>query len=98
GGIVTGFGCFIKDGQGTLQMAGVAHLAQGACVQQGELNVNGTVNGQVAVMTGAGMSGAGLVRGNMTVDGILRPGNSPGTLWVAGDVAMSASSVFEAEI
>jgi dUTP pyrophosphatase len=52
----------------------------------------------VIVSSGALLSGSGTVGGNVALSGTVSPGNSPGTLSVAGDMTMVAGSNFRAEI
>ncbi|WP_162258302.1 autotransporter domain-containing protein [Frateuria sp. Soil773] len=67
-------------------------------VQQGAtLSVNGNLGGDLDVLPGGRLQGTGTVN-NVTVDGTLAPGNSPGTLNVAGDLWMRSGSIYEAQI
>lgn len=94
----TGSGCFVKTGQGTLNVAGSATLSKGTCVQQGALLANGLLNSDVTVATGAKLGGAGVINGTVNVQGTLSPGNSPGYLTVTGDVNMLAGSTYREDI
>jgi fibronectin-binding autotransporter adhesin len=87
-----------KTGLGTLDLTGSATLLDGACVQQGTLRASGTLAGSVKVESGAVLRGTGTITGPVVVDGRLAPGNSPGTLTLAGSVTMSAGSTFQADI
>ena len=90
--------CFIKSGNGTLNMKGTAVLKNGTCLQQGVLRANGTFNSAITVGQGAMLRGSGFITGPVTVGGTLAPGNSPGTLTVAATVTMTAGSNFQADI
>jgi len=90
--------CFNKTGVGTLVMTGVENLANGTCVQQGLLSTNGTLTGNVLVFSGAKLRGTGNINGPVLVQGTLAPGNSPGTLSVAGTVTMTSGSTFQEDI
>jgi fibronectin-binding autotransporter adhesin len=95
----TGTGaCFEKTGTGTLVMSGPATLSNGTCVEQGQLYANGSINSVVSVDPGAVLRGVGLIAGAVTVQGTLAPGNSPGTLTVAGNVTMQAGSVYQEDL
>lgn len=59
--------------------------------------VNGTLSGPVNVLSSGRLQGNGTV-GNLTVDGVVAPGNSIGTLSVAGDITFNAGSVYEVEV
>jgi fibronectin-binding autotransporter adhesin len=90
--------CFEKTGTGTLVMSGAATLSNGTCVEQGQLYANGSINSIVSVDPGAVLRGVGLIVGAVTVQGTLAPGNSPGTLTVAGNVTMQAGSVYQEDL
>jgi autotransporter-associated beta strand protein len=75
---------FIKVGAGTLSLDGVNTYYGPTSVDAGVLAVNGSINGDVFVKSGAALQGSGNVGGKVTVSagGILAPGNSPGTLHI----------------
>jgi len=98
----TGAGTLTIAGNSTFtgtfnQNAGVTDVqnnlnaSSGVNVNGGTLNVDGTVNG-VNLANGT-VSGNGSINGNFVQNsGILSPGNSPGTLFVAGDAAWNGGS------
>jgi fibronectin-binding autotransporter adhesin len=90
--------CFEKTGTGTLVMSGAATLSNGTCVEQGQLYANGSINSALSIDPGAVLRGIGLITGAVTVQGTLAPGNSPGTLSVAGGVTMQAGSVYQEDL
>jgi fibronectin-binding autotransporter adhesin len=90
--------CFAKTGGGTLVMSGTVNLANGTCVEQGQLSANGSINSIVTVSAGATLRGIGTVAGAVMVQGTLAPGNSPGTLTVAGAVTMEPGSSYQEDI
>ncbi|WP_342250184.1 autotransporter outer membrane beta-barrel domain-containing protein [Sphingomonas sp. OTU376] len=65
------------------------------------LRVNGTLGNAaslVNVSNGGRLGGAGTIGGNVVVtDGILAPGNSPGTLTIAGDLSLGNNSLLDYE-
>ncbi|MBP1474592.1 autotransporter domain-containing protein [Frateuria sp. MAH-13] len=91
-------GCFVKSGKGTLNMTGAATLANGTCVQDGMLRANGELTSWVQVDRPGMVRGVGLVKGAVNVEGTLAPGNSPGTLSVAGAVTMHEGSTLQIDI
>lgn len=97
-GAISGDACFIKAGSGKLDLRGAGANAIGACVQQGQLSFNNSFIGNVFVDPGATVSGSGMVRGAMAIQGILAPGNSPGRLVVAGSVTQAAGSTLAIDI
>jgi cytoskeletal protein CcmA (bactofilin family) len=91
-GTVDGNACFIKSGEGRLDLRGGGSNAIGACVKQGDLAFNSTFTGKVWVYAGAVASGSGRIEGDVDVKGTLSPGNSPGHLQVAGSVTQQDDS------
>jgi autotransporter-associated beta strand protein len=91
-GTIDGDACFIKSGEGRLDLRGRGSNAIGACVRQGDLAFNSTFTGKVWVYAGAIVSGSGRIEGDVDVKGTLSPGNSPGTLQVAGSVTQQEGS------
>ncbi|MBB4098719.1 autotransporter outer membrane beta-barrel domain-containing protein [Sphingomonas kyeonggiensis] len=65
------------------------------------LRVNGTLGNAtslVNVSNGGRLGGAGTIGGNVIVtDGILAPGNSPGTLTIAGNLSLGNNSLLDYE-
>jgi fibronectin-binding autotransporter adhesin len=90
--------CFIKTGSGALAIDGTAILNDGTCVEQGRLSANGLLVSAVSVSPGALLRGVGTISGPVTVQGVLAPGHSPGTLTVAGTVTMKAGSSYQEDI
>ncbi|AXK38762.1 hypothetical protein DWG20_04570 [Crenobacter cavernae] len=91
-------GCFNKTGSGTLNMTGSATLNNGTCVQDGMLRANGALNSWVLVYAAGTLRGTGQINGDMTVNGTLAPGNSPGLLTQSGTTTMLAGSTFQEDI
>lgn len=93
---------------GINQLAGVTHLTgnnagfTGATtVSGGELHVDGILGGatsSVVVNNGGVLGGSGTIGGNVAVtNGVLAPGNSPGTLTIAGNLTLDPTSLTRAE-
>ncbi|HEY4029485.1 MAG TPA: autotransporter domain-containing protein [Caulobacteraceae bacterium] len=92
------------SGSGAInQVAGVTHLTGDSSgftgqttVSGGELHVDGTLGasgGAVLVQSGGVLGGAGTIAGSVNVaDGVLAPGNSPGTLTITGDLTLASAS------
>lgn len=66
-------------------------------VETGALAVNGQLGGTLGVTAGARLQGIGTV-GEVTVAGTIAPGNSIGTLNVAGNITFNPGSTYEVEI
>lgn len=82
-----------EDGSlGTLSFVGTPM----AIVADLELNANW--NADLTIPSGVSLIGEGAILGELTMDGIYRPGNSPGTVTSPGSLQMSSSAELEIEI
>ena len=78
--------------------AGILYFSDKVLLIPGSLTLNAYWGGDYTVSTGATLSGTGGVMGDLTVNGTLAPGNSPGTMTVSGDVVQNAGSTLQVEI
>lgn len=94
---LVGTGGLTKSGEGTLILAGKNSFSGGTTVTEGNLIVTGVI-GDV-VVNGGTIGGIGTI-GNTVVasDATVAPGNSIGTLNVAGDVILASGSIYEIEL
>lgn len=97
GGDIQGAGGLFKIGGGTLTLSGTNSYAGPTEIEAGTLRVNGDqseATGLTTVYSGATLGGSGIVGGSVLVEdgGTLAPGNSPGTLAIAGDLTLSSGS------
>jgi autotransporter-associated beta strand protein len=97
GGIMSGTGGFTKTGSGTLTLTGANSYTGATTIAGGRLVVNGSLASLVTVASGGTLGGSGRVAG-LTVNGRIAPGNSIGTLNVAGNLNFASGSVYEVEI
>jgi autotransporter-associated beta strand protein len=95
-GAIDGSGGLVKTGAGTLTLTGANSYTGATRVDAGLLVVDGTLASTVSVAAGARLQGTGRI-GALAVGGTLAPGNSIGTLAVAGDLRFLAGSTFDVE-
>jgi autotransporter-associated beta strand protein len=91
----------IKYGIGTLTIAGNASYTGPTTVSAGILDVNGSIasSSLVTVNAGATLAGNGTVGPtSILAGGTLSPGNSVGTLTVAGSLAFASGSLYMVEV
>ena len=101
GGSLVTPGNFSKSGSGELDVQSNLVVNGTATVETGLLSVNGNlVASNVVVNQNATLGGAGTIYSNVNVSGgNLAPGNSPGTLTVAGNLVLTGanSTIIEIE-
>jgi len=96
-GAISGAGTLTKLGAGTLRLGGTHGYTGATLVSAGTLTVDGSIDGSaVTVSAGATLAGIGTV-GTTTVAGTIAPGNSPGTLTIAGNYTQLAGSTYAYE-
>ena len=91
-----GFSTFNKVGSSNWTVTGTG--AQDWNVLGGTLSANGVINGLVTVNAGGTLGGTGTIDNVFVNGGVLAPGNSIGTLNVAGSLTFSAASSYMVEI
>lgn len=89
----------VMAGEGTATLTGSGHtFSGGAAVTSGTLVVNGVLsNASVTIATGATLGGSGEIGGDVSVAGILAPGNSIESL-ATGSIAFTDGSTFASEL
>lgn len=95
---ISGNGGLTKEGAGLLALTGNNSYIGPTTVNAGLLIVDGSIaSSAVTVANGGTLGGVGTV-GQVLNNGVIAPGNSIGTLNVAGDVTFNASSRYDVEI
>ncbi|HVJ02212.1 MAG TPA: autotransporter-associated beta strand repeat-containing protein, partial [Sphingomonas sp.] len=101
-GLVSGTGALVQMGTGTTVLTGANSYTGTTDVSAGTLFVNGNqsaATGLTSVAPGATLGGIGTIGGDVSIadGGILAPGESPGTLTINGDLALSGGSIVNYE-
>ena len=100
-GSMSGTGSVTQQNTGTLVLSGTNTYSGGTSVSGGTLVVAGaspTGTGDVFVSAPATLVGTGTIAGNVTVNGVLKPGNSPGYLAVGSNVTVNPGSTYQQDI
>jgi uncharacterized protein with beta-barrel porin domain len=96
---LSGTGTFSLQGGGSLNLTGNSSGYSGSTiVSNAGLGVNGSLGGNVFVAPGGTVSGNGSIVGNLFSGGTVAPGNSIGTLTVAGNYSQNAAGVYATEV
>ncbi|QPH53318.1 autotransporter domain-containing protein [Pontivivens ytuae] len=98
---LSGSGTIIQRGSGTVTLTGEGISFTGnTVVENGTLNVNNVLGGDLRTESGGTLGGSGTIEGNVTIEagGTLAAGNSIGTLTVDSDLNLDAGSRLEIEV
>lgn len=95
---ISGSGNLVKRGSGTLELTGTNTFTGSTTVAGGTLAINGSVASPVNVSYAGTLRGTGYLGDSLTSDGVVRPGNSPGTLTVAGPVTLTSDSLLALDV
>ena len=92
-------GSLIKSGAGSLVLSGDSTYRGATTVNGGLLAVNGSLTSAVTVNDSGTLGGSGRIAAlSVNSGGRVAPGNSVGTLQVAGDVNLGAGSTYAVEL
>lgn len=100
GGVFSGNGRIDQRGLGrTMLTADSSGFAGSTVVSAGTLSVNGRLGGTVDVQAGGTLAGIGQVGSTVIHEGgAVAPGNSIGTLTIAGDLIQKRGSTYQVEL
>ena len=100
GGVISGVGAFQQNGAGTTVLTAVNTYTGPTFVNAGTLVVDGSIaNSAVTVGAGATLAGIGTVGATTIVSGgTFAPGNSPGTMTVAGNLAFQSGALYLVQV
>ncbi|KAF0104631.1 MAG: YapH protein [Rhodospirillaceae bacterium] len=98
GTVITGSGGLNLTGGGFLNLTAANTYTGPTSVFDGVLAVNGSINSDVTVGAAGQLRGSGTIFGNLNAGGVTAPGNSIGTLNVAGSYTQAAGSTYEVEV
>ncbi|WP_208430651.1 autotransporter outer membrane beta-barrel domain-containing protein, partial [Methyloligella halotolerans] len=98
-GAISGGGTLTQAGSGELTLSGVSSYSGSTFVNAGTLAVNGSIANSTVTVNGGALGGTGTV-GSTTImsGGTFAPGNSIGTLNVAGNVTFNSGSTYQVEV
>lgn len=95
---ISGPGGLVKLGEGTLSLTGASSYLGTTFVEEGGLAVQGSIESDVVVERSGTLSGNGQVGSTWVgAGGTIAPGNSIGTLTVAGDYVQEAAGTYAFE-
>lgn len=98
GSSLAGNGQFTVQGGGSLSLTGNnGGFSGNTVVSNASLNVGGSLGGNVFVLPGSMVSGNGSIA-NLFNSGVMAPGNSIGTMTVAGNFSQTASGTYATEV
>lgn len=101
---LTGSGALAKTGSGMLILNGVNTYSGGTSVSAGTLEIGdashptASILGDVTVGSAGTLRGHGSIGGNVTNDGVVRPGGSIGTLTILGNYTQSPTGTLFVDV
>jgi outer membrane autotransporter protein len=96
-GLLTGLGGLTVNGGGTLFITNFNTFSGATVVNDASVFIEGSVGGNAVVNANGLLGGNGFVAGNVVNNGVVAPGDSPGTLTIGGDYTQSSTGDFSVE-
>jgi outer membrane autotransporter protein len=98
-GVISGSGAFNQIGPGTTFLTNTNTYSGPTTITNGILDVNGSIANSAVTLAGGQLKGHGTVGGIAIGAGaIVAPGNSIGTLHIAGNVTFDTSAIYQVEV
>jgi YVTN family beta-propeller protein/autotransporter-associated beta strand protein len=99
-GTISGTGSLTKIGTGALTLSGSSSYSGATAVNAGTLIVNGSIaSSAVTVNSGSTLAGTGTVGATTIMSGgTFAPGNSPGTMTIAGNLAFQSGALYLVQV
>ncbi len=102
-GAINGTGNLVKSGTGLLTVRNTANSVSSftgriTISQGGIFLANASSLGTTSILSGARLTGAGSIRGDLSNSGLLSPGASAGTISVTGNYTQNATGTFHVEL
>ena len=91
-------GGMTKINPGTIILTNMDTVPDGTNIYGGVLQVDGSLTSNVVVKADGTLAGIGTVVGNVDNNGIVSPGDSPGTLTITGNYMQNATGTLRIEI
>lgn len=90
-------GSLVKRGMGILELNGINTYVGQTTIEEGNLQLNGSISGDLLIETSGQLSGNATVEGSICSRGTISPGNSIGTVSTTA-LILSSTSVYTVEI
>ncbi len=97
-GTISGTGSLVKIGTGTFTLSGANTYTGTTTIDAGSLSVTGSLASPVIISAAGTLKGNSTINANVINKGTIAPGNSIGTISIAGNYTQNAGSVYQVEV